>query len=138
MLSIYLCGAINGCTDDEAVTWRERVKRELAGLFVFVDPMVRDYRGREDDCVAEIVQGDMADIDRSDIVLVNAERPSWGTAMEIRIAHERGKVIHVVCGADRISPWLRFHASRIDRSLSEAISGLQLNGGLRLAGQLTE
>lgn len=42
-----------------------------------IDPMRRDYRGREaDDGVAkEIVEGDMDDIRRADVVLVDFDKP---------------------------------------------------------------
>src|ERR1039458_9368129 len=77
----YLCGGINGLSDDQAITWREKAKSLLKTETL--DPMRRDYRGREDQAVGEIVQGDLEDINASQFVLVNATRPSWGTAMEM-------------------------------------------------------
>lgn len=111
MKTIYLCGAINGCTDDEATTWREAAKLALAGHYHFLDPMRRDYRGKELDHAAEIIDGDIADIDASDILLVNAERPSWGTAMEVFYAHLAGKAVVAITGASRVSPWLMGHST---------------------------
>jgi nucleoside 2-deoxyribosyltransferase len=77
--------------------------------------MRRDYRGIEDQSVEAIVQGDIEDIEASDFILVNATRPSWGTAMEIRMAFaEKSKqVILVVDPSQRISPWLRFHTQHL-------------------------
>jgi nucleoside 2-deoxyribosyltransferase len=129
MTTIYLCGAINGCTDSEAQDWREATKKALAGLFEFRDPMRRDYRGKEDESVAEIVQGDLDDIADSDIVLVAADKPSWGTAMECFHAHRTGKTVIVVCSG-RVSPWLRFHSHRVVPSLFGAWSLLCLPGQL--------
>lgn len=123
--TVYLCGAINGCTDSEAKDWRETVKEALADTFDFLDPMRRDYRGKEDESVAEIVAGDVADIQASDIVLVAADRPSWGTAMECCLAWRDGKMVLVVCGQERVSPWLRFHSSAVVPTLKAAIEHLR-------------
>lgn len=123
---IYLCGAINGCTDSQAKDWREKVKTELAGQFNFLDPMRRDYRGKEDESVREIVEGDYDDIRNSDIILVAADKPSWGTAMEMHHAFtNEQKYVVAVCGADRISPWLRYHSHRLDKTLDGAIAALK-------------
>lgn len=122
MKTIYLCGAINGCTDAQVRDWRETVKSELAGRYEFLDPMRRDYRGKEDESVNEIVHGDYADIEASDIVLAAADKPSWGTAMEIHHAFTNlKKRVVVVCGAERISPWLRYHSHDLVRTLGGAL-----------------
>ena len=120
-MKVYLCGPINGCTDDEAVTWRELVKQRI-GEDSCIDPMRRDYRGREDECVDEIVELDKVDIECSDVVLANCWQVSWGTAMEILYAYEftKARVIAVVPEGTRVSPWLRYHATVV-HSLDEAL-----------------
>jgi nucleoside 2-deoxyribosyltransferase len=118
-MKVYLCGPINGCTDAEAKDWREYVKAQLPDT---LDPMRRDYRGREDQCVNEIVELDKIDVCNSDVLLVNYDKPSVGTSMEVLYAFERGKLVVVVCkeGAS-ISPWLRYHAHAILHSFGAAI-----------------
>lgn len=117
----YLCGGINGLTDAEATDWRTVAKDLLSTATL--DPMRRDYRGKEDESVNEIVSGDLEDIKRADFILVNAARPSWGTAMEIVYAHkERAKKIYSVVPKPPISPWLRFHSTEIFPSLEEAVA----------------
>lgn len=117
--TLYLAGAINGCTDEECKDWREYVKTLWPGECL--DPMVRDYRGREDECFAEIIQGDEDDIGASDVVLVSADKPSWGTAMEIRLAKaELGKPVVLVCPEGmKLSPWLRGHCDVICHSYED-------------------
>jgi hypothetical protein len=83
-MKVYLCGGINGLSDDRCRTWREYAKERLE--CETIDPMRRDYRGIEDQNVAAIIDGDKADIDASDVLLVNATQPSWGTAMEVLYA----------------------------------------------------
>ena len=124
MKTVYLCGAINGCRDGECKDWREVAKETLRGRFNVLDPMRRDYRGIDDQSVKEIVNGDYADIAVADIVLAAADRPSWGTAMEIHHAFQAFKVVVVVCGAERVSPWLRFHSTILVRTLAEAFEVL--------------
>lgn len=117
MSRIYLGGPINGCTDDEAHGWRESVKQVLAESgHEWVDPMDRDYRGRELEpgIAAEIVIGDKDDIDTCDVLLMNAPKPSYGTAMEIMYGAQQLKRVLVVLPEDTVpSPWVLFHADAI-------------------------
>lgn len=120
MKTLYLCGPINGCTDEECKNWREYVKGLWNGPTL--DPMRRDYRGKEDEAFEEIVELDKIDVANSDVLLVNYDRPSVGTSMEILYAWERGKLIVVVAKAgERISPWLRYHAHKIDSRFDDAL-----------------
>ena len=108
---VYLCGAINGCTDNEAMGWRRNATLLLADNgFQAVDPMARDYRGKEDQNWQAIVEGDLEDIRSVGSLLVNAERASWGTAMEIHAAWTMGlQVVAFVPSGKPVSPWLRYH-----------------------------
>lgn len=126
MPRLYLCGPINGCTDAECKDWRAKATAELADRFTIIDPMRRDYRGREDESVNEIVAGDIQDIHTSEYLLVAADRPSWGTAMELWAAKQRtNRRIVVVCGAERVSPWLRYCATDLVRTLDEGVALLR-------------
>jgi len=90
--------------------------------------MRRDYRGKELSDVSALVQGDIADINQSDALLVNAPAPSWGTAMEIRYAFERGKTIVIVVPQDvKLSPWLVFHSDQICTTFEKAYEWLERN-----------
>lgn len=122
---VYLCGAINGCSDSVAMGWRERVKADPALLSLgveFLDPMRRDYRGREAESVRAIINGDEADIRACGVVLAVCDTPSWGTAMEIRLAHrELGKPVVVVCANPWPSPWLVGHCRCLRATLAEGV-----------------
>jgi nucleoside 2-deoxyribosyltransferase len=124
-MKVYLCGPINGCTDEECRDWRELVKSRLPDT---IDPMRRDYRSREAASFREIVELDKIDVCQCDALLVNYDRPSVGTSMEILYAWERGKFVIIVhpAGAS-LSPWLHYHSHRRVLSFEEAISVL---GGL--------
>jgi len=118
MKTIYLCGPINACTDEECKDWREAVKAKWPNA---IDPMRRDYRGKEDESVKQIVELDKIDIMNCDVVLVNYDKPSVGTSMEILYAFERGKFVVIVSDhGTRISPWLRYHSHAIVGSFAAA------------------
>lgn len=129
MKRVYLAGPINGKTDEECNGWRDKATHLLAGSMVVVSPMARDYRGKEDENVADIVAGDIKDIDSCDFVLANVGSPSWGTAMELWHAHTAGKKIVAFMPGDRVSPWLRFVCAAIYDSPERACMAI-LNFGV--------
>lgn len=126
-MKVYLGGPINGCTDEEAHGWRESLKPLLSSLgYEAVDPMDRDYRGREMEpgVAREIVQGDLADINACEVLIMNCPRPSFGTAMEVFYGYTAGKTVITVIPDDgkEPSPWLVEHSSVIVRgSAQEAL-----------------
>lgn len=120
MPSVYLAGPINGCTDDECSGWRKEARLLLEPMHAVIDPMDFDCRGSEAGKSAEIVRRDLTAMGDAEFVLVNAERPSWGTAMEVVYASMAGKNVVAFCGASVASPWLRHHATKVCGSLFQA------------------
>jgi nucleoside 2-deoxyribosyltransferase len=121
-MKVYLAGPINGCDDATAKNWREYAKARLEAETL--DPIRRDFRGREMEpgIDAEIVEGDKADIEGSDILLVNASSPSVGTSMEVLYAFQRGKIVVSVYNNPRPpSPWLTYHSNKVFSGLDAAI-----------------
>jgi nucleoside 2-deoxyribosyltransferase len=121
-MKVYLCGPINGRSDDDCTWWREQAKQSLTDT---LDPMRRDYRGKEASAWREIVELDKIDVASCDVLLVYYDRPSVGTSMEVLYAWERGKRVVVVnkSGA-RMSPWLVYHAHSVFASLDDALATL--------------
>lgn len=121
-MKTYLCGGINGLSDSDCKDWRETAKSLLNTSTL--DPMRRDFRGREDECMNDIVLGDMEDIADSQFLLVNATKPSWGTAMEIVYANRKNIPVAAFINPGKVSPWLRFHCTFISNTLEGAISAI--------------
>lgn len=122
-MKIYLCGPINGCTDTGCSQWRDAVKSYFPDA---LDPMKRDYRGREADSYREIVDLDKRDVRSVDALLVNYWQPSVGTAMEVFYAWTLGKPVILWCADNAVlSPWLRYHSTAIVHSMEEAVSKLK-------------
>lgn len=123
MKKIYLCGPINGCTDAECMDWRAHVKSIWPTT---IDPMSRDYRGRESECLREIVELDKRDIQSSAALIVNYDRPSVGTSMEIIFAWQLGKPVVLVCKkGEKLSPWLVYHCTAVRHSFADALAWLE-------------
>lgn len=128
-MKVYLAGPINGCTDEQAQHWRARARAwlEQHGIQV-LDPMRRDYRGVELEQYnpGAIVSGDLSDIASADAMLVNCERPSWGTSMEVRVAFsEMGKiVVGFLSEPWKASPWLVQHTHLIATTPELAVAEL--------------
>jgi nucleoside 2-deoxyribosyltransferase len=127
-MKVYLCGPINGRADDDCKGWREYVKERIHDC---LDPMDRDYRGRELEpgIAKEIVENDKADILGCDAMIVYYDKPSVGTSMEILFARqangEEFRTILVDKSDKPLSPWLIYHCKEITKSLDEAIALLR-------------
>lgn len=120
LMKIYLCGPINACADSECIDWREEAKSHFPQT---IDPMRRDYRGREADSYREIVDLDKADVRSADVLLVNYIKPSVGTSMEVFYAWNIGKPVVLLCAVDAvISPWLRYHSTSIVNTMADAVA----------------
>jgi len=128
---VYLAGPIHGKSDDDCKAWRVTAA-ECLRLFGHdvLDPMDRDCRGIEEATYDLIVDSDKKDIRSCDILLVNANSPSWGTAMEVAHASSLGKTVVAFAthtNSPQISPWLRYHATEIYESLSHALARINQN-----------
>lgn len=139
--TVYLAGGINGLNDADANDWRTEAKTLLPREIGVLDPMSRDYRGKEDENFEAIVTGDLADIESCEAVIAYCPRPSWGTAMEIHWTSTAGrwvtvessnspaiatlgrrKVVAVVPEATPVSPWLRYHVDAVVNTVEEAVA----------------
>lgn len=89
-----------------------------------VDPMRRDYRGRTQGKEAEIVEGDLADIDSCDAVLASFTSPDEGTAMEAWYAHSLGKPVLAYTGGTPPHPWTTYVAEQVYADLEGAVQAL--------------
>lgn len=128
--TIYLAGPIAGCSDAENHDWRNTVKLALGGKYLFLDPTDRDYRGYDrhtgaglmqvEDCT-KLVEDDIVDIKKSDIVLAHTWKTSTGTSMEFVYARQFNKFILAICPNEYVSPWIQYHTDYVVRSLDQAI-----------------
>ena len=113
---IYLAGP------PYADEYRARAAALLAEAgFEPVDPMRRDFHGATEGHEAEIVDGDLADIDSCEAVLASFTAPDEGTAMECWYAHSRGIPVVVYTGGSPVHPWTAYVASSVHATLDDAV-----------------
>lgn len=109
---------------DRSRTWRQEARERLQDQFLLLDPMRRNFKDREVDSANEIVEFDLQDVRDADIVLVNYNKPSVGTAMEVfYAAHDLGKFVVAFSPFDfqNCNPWMVRFCTKILPSLDSAI-----------------
>jgi len=125
---IYLCGPIMDAATAAAKDWRTRAKERLAGRFILLDPLRRNFRDREIDSANEIVEFDLQDVREADLLLVNYCKASLGTAMEVFYAsHDLGKFVIAfspLSYAD-CSPWMVRFCTKILPDLDDALAYIE-------------
>ena len=123
MKKIYLCGPIMDEVEGKAREWREYAKDKLGKDFILLDPMRRNFKDREIDSANGIGEFDLQDVKDADIILVNYNKPSIGTAMEVFYAsHELGKFVVAFSpfSFKDCNPWMVRFCTKILPSLEEA------------------
>jgi nucleoside 2-deoxyribosyltransferase len=90
-----------------------------------VDPMRRDFRGGTEGHEAEIVDGDLAEIDSCDAVLAAFTTPDEGTAMEAWYARSRGIPVVAYTGGTPPHPWTVYVAASAHATLEAAVAALR-------------
>lgn len=127
---IYLSGPIMDEVHTDATTWREVAKVRLAQDFILLDPMRRNFKDREVDSANEIVEFDLQDVRDADILLVNYNKASIGTAMEVfHAAHNLGKFIVAFSpfSFKDCNPWMVRYCTKILPDLDSAVAYIREN-----------
>ena len=121
--TIYLSGPIMDESAGAAREWRETAKTILGGKFRLLDPMRRKFVDRQVDSANEIVEFDLRDVREADLILVNYNKPSIGTSMEVfYAAHDLGKFIVAFSPFEykECSPWMVRYCTKILPDLESA------------------
>ena len=103
--------------------WRNTAKTLLGDDFKTLDPMRRKFIDRQVDSANEIVEFDLQDVRDADIILVNYNKPSIGTSMEIFYAsYNLGKFVVAFSPFEYrdCSPWMARFCTKILPDLEQA------------------
>jgi nucleoside 2-deoxyribosyltransferase len=122
-LVVYLSGPIMDEHEGHAREWRQKAKALLSPYFELLDPMRRNFKDREVDSANEIVEFDLQDVKTADILLVNYNRASIGTSMEVfHASHNLGKFVISFSPLEfkDCSPWMIRYSTKILPSLEKA------------------
>jgi len=123
MKTIYLSGPIMDEHLGVAREWREDAKEKLRDHFRLLDPMRRNFKDREVDSANEIVEFDLQDVRDADIILVNYNKNSIGTSMEVFYAAQNlGKFVIAFSpfSFQDCSPWMVRYCTKILPTLGSA------------------
>lgn len=105
---VYLAGSING--DPDPRTWRLAAAEMLPKGWEALDPMAHEVDYEKP---ADIIRLDYGLILKSQAIIANVARPSWGTAMELAYAYANSRPVFAFGVRDSewsaLSPWLRHH-----------------------------
>ncbi len=135
MITIYLAGAIDGLTYQEATSWRNKATIFLRGCGCQVlDPMrpkdelvhLPTIRGGEGYTSEEIVHRDLWDVRRADIILAemtDLSRPYRGTISELTAARLEGKIVILWTDPEFVksNPWAHWWATRAFAELDDCL-----------------
>ncbi len=132
MKKIYLSGPIMDEHSGAAREWRETAKTLLGDGFKTLDPMRRKFVDRQVDSANEIVEFDLQDVRDADIILVNYNKASIGTSMEVFYAsHNLGKFVVAFSPFEYrdCSPWMARFCTKILPGLEDAVNYIRANFG---------
>ena len=127
---IYLSGPIMDEKEGQAREWREAAKKLLGDDFALLDPMRRKFVDRQVDSANEIVEFDLQDVRECDLLLVNYNRASIGTSMEVfYAAHDQGKFVVAFSPFEYkdCSPWMAKFCTKILPDLDSALKYITEN-----------
>lgn len=132
---IYLAGAMSGLTFEEQTKWRVRFTEALKyGDFdldkepvIFNPPLYYSPATSEHKSEREVMEFELANLRKSDIVIANLNQPSTGTAMELIIAKENripviGYYDSKLHDISSIHPWVQECCTRLCDHWSEMIN----------------
>jgi len=124
---VYLAGAMTHVPNRDE-DWRNEATRLLAPEFDVLDPTKMEKGEWTPD---EIVSYDYGCILRAKFVLVRAQVPSWGTAMELAFArHHLTPVVAWDCPQGKVSPWLIAHVDQNFPNLYMLAEVVRISKGL--------
>jgi nucleoside 2-deoxyribosyltransferase len=128
--TIYLSGPIMDEHEGTAREWREAAKLLLGDRFELLDPMRRKFVDRQVDSANEIVEFDLQDVRDADLVLVNYNKASIGTSMEVfYAAHNLGKFVVAFSPFEfkDCSPWMARFCTKILPDLERSAEYIRLH-----------
>ena len=117
---VYLAGPMQGCTKGEIHGWRLKVQKELEELgLTCTFPYDIDKEGNLTN--KEIVDFDCKQVMESLIVFAYMWKPSIGTAMEIAVARNFGKIVICVTKSSFDNPFLQEFSTKVVKTIKEGI-----------------
>jgi len=126
---VFISGPILGMENNQDY-YRNAITTVCQKLgFEIIDPWKREKcfykndveeRDRSNCCrYHSIVQRDLDDVDRCDIMVVYLPKLSAGACMEMFYAKRKGKTVIVVSDMPQLSPWIKVHCDVLTKNFDE-------------------
>ncbi len=135
-ITVYLSGPMY-LGREQATGWRDEVKEQILKWqqstanrsyvhFNVLDPCARWHEKGPalDDVGRYVIQMDKMEIVKSDVIIVNATNPGWGTPMEQYLAWEAGKMILAFSDCEFPSIWAKYHSHQFFKTHVETVDFL--------------
>ncbi len=126
-LRVYLAGPISNYPKKVTHEWRESVEnafKDSPDVKIY-NPCRRIYTQPMEECYKELVNMDLADIKKSDILLINPNVPmTEGTPMEV-VYGRFWKKANILVRTDNVGAWMLYHADLVVEDLQAAIKSIR-------------
>lgn len=127
---IYLAGGITGISTEEAMEWRQKIKKIIEDITALrwkcVNPVAHIPYCVDDRVEKECFEWDLFKLKQSDIVVCDFDHPnSIGTTWELAVTKEHNiPIIGLSTTNVPIHPWWRMSAMHISDSIEDLIDYL--------------
>ena len=127
---LIVCGSIGYGGIEELKNLRDFLVKED---FLIIDPLLKknmdyssiiDFRDKKE-LSKKIIEYDLENIDKSDIVIINTRYPSFGTAMEQYYAYKRKKIVVLFSDQPVPTPWPIHFSDYIAKSKDQLLKILK-------------
>lgn len=129
-LKIIVCGSIGFGGIDDIRNLQRKIKENGLTIIDHISEEGMDYSDITDfrdhqDLSREIVEHDLRFVEEADIIVALVSKPSFGTAIEMYIAKQKGK--HVIVLADRPipTPWPIFLSTKTVKTEEDLLIALK-------------
>jgi 7-cyano-7-deazaguanine reductase len=137
-MKIVVCGSVGYGGIEKIRELQEFLRREgydVLDQFEKADySYVDDFRDKDELC-EKIVKNDMSLIEKADVLILVADHPSFGSAIEAYTFSMSGKPVIAYAESNVRSPWPLFFARRVCKDKKELVGAIgSFEGGLRIKG----
>jgi nucleoside 2-deoxyribosyltransferase len=129
-MKVLVCGSIGYGGVDRIRNIQTLLRNEGITVIDQISEKGMDYTGITDfrdkpDLSAKIVEHDLTFVEKSDVIVVVSNGPSYGTAIEMYIAKRSGKKVITLCEDEVPTPWLIFLSNYIVKTKRDLIDLLR-------------
>jgi len=128
-MTVYLCGAMEGLSQEEASMWRETATTFLATRGIKVKDPTRRKKFHDEpysvNLAKKIVKLDLLDIEASTVVLANlkdrGKGKAWGSVCEVALAYKENKPVITVLEKGFHHPFIETFSTEVHHTLDAAL-----------------